>query len=79
MTDIKSDNAKKQPTKILKIEVPDSDDEKPKGKKLNDGEMSPAFEGNSYKRAAKKMPPVGNEKSFPRYDNYYMGMESLSY
>ena len=48
MTDIKSDNTKKQPTKILKIEIPDSDDEQPKGKQ-HAGEMSPAFEGNAYK------------------------------
>jgi hypothetical protein len=41
--------------------------------------MSPAFEGNAFKRAAKKMGPVGNEKKFPRNDNYFMGMESLSY
>ena len=41
--------------------------------------MSPAFEGHQFKKAAKKMNAVGNETSFPRNDNYYMGMESLSY
>lgn len=78
MADTKSENLKRQATKVLKIEVPDSDEDQPNGK-LNAGEMSPAFQGNEYKRAAKKMPAVGNETKFPRNDNYFMGMESLSY
>ena len=71
-------NLVRQPTTVLKIEVIDSDNEQPQGQ-MKAGEMSPAFEGNQYKRAAKKMPAVGNESKFPRNDNYYMGMESLSY
>ena len=78
MADSRSE-VKKQPTKVLKIEVPDSEDDQPQGKKLAPGEMSPAFEGHQFKKAAKKMNAVGNETSFPRNDNYFMGMESLSY
>lgn len=43
--DGKSDNLKRQPTKILTIEVVDSDNEQPQGL-MNAGEMSPAFEGS---------------------------------
>jgi len=44
------------------------------------GEISPAFEHNKgFKRAAKKMPALGNETVFPRNDNAFMAKESLSY
>ena len=79
MADFKSTDYQKRNTKVLKIEVPDSDDDQPQNKKHLPGEMSPAFEGSSFKRAAKKMGPKGNETKFPRNDNYFMGMESIPY
>ena len=42
--------------------------------KIDDGEMSPAFKNNlNFKRAAAKMPAVGNETKWPRKDNAFMG------
>lgn len=47
---------------------------------LSEGEMSPAYKNNlNFKRAAAKMPAVGNETRWPRKDNYFMGKQSLSY
>jgi chloride channel 7 len=38
------------------------------------GEMSPAYKNNlNFKRAAAKMPAIGDETSWPRKDNYFMG------
>jgi len=42
--------------------------------------MSPAFKNNNnFVKAAAKMGAVGNETSWPRKDNAFMGKQSLSY
>jgi len=72
--------ASAQRTRTIQIEINESEENVQIKKEKKPGEISPAFEHNvGFKKAAKKMPAIGNETKFPRNDNAFMAKESLSY
>ena len=66
--------------KTIKIEIEESDYDQHENAMGPHREMSPAYKNNNrFVKAAKKMPAVGNEKDWPRADNFYMGKNALNY
>jgi len=62
----------KQARKTIQIEI-DSDLQTSEPNVDTNRPMSPAFKNNkNFRRAASKMPAVGNETKWPRRDNAFM-------